>query len=71
MTRPASAGLEAQTAWITGTTTGIGRHAAMHLARAGHHVIATARNVAARATLRIEAAGLRRDGGTLDGMRER
>jgi len=57
---------DAQTVLITGTTTGIGRHAALHLARAGHHVIATGRNAAALAALRVEAEGLRLDVVTLD-----
>ncbi len=57
---------DAQAVLITGTTTGIGRHAALHLARAGHHVIATGRNAAALETLRVEAAGLRLDVVTLD-----
>src|SRR5689334_15561410 len=37
---------------ITGATGGIGRHAALHLARAGHRVFATGRNRAALDRLR-------------------
>ena len=58
--------MDAPTVPITGTTTGIGRHAALHLAREGHHVIATGRNAASLETLRVEAAGLRLDIVTLD-----
>ncbi len=57
---------DVQTILITGTTTGIGRHAALHLARAGHHLIATGRSTKALEALRVEAAGLRLDVVTLD-----
>ncbi len=43
---------------ITGATAGIGRHAALTLARRGHTVIATGRREDALASLQTEAAGL-------------
>jgi len=51
---------------ITGATAGIGRATALHLAKQGHHVIATGRKVAELAKLREEAAGMKLDTLTLD-----
>lgn len=45
----------AKTILITGATAGIGRHAALHLARRGHRVIATGRNQFVLDDLRAEA----------------
>ena len=47
-----------QTILITGATAGIGRFAALYLARKGHRVFASGRNETALAKLRAEAAGL-------------
>jgi short-subunit dehydrogenase len=43
---------------ITGATAGIGRFTALHLAKRGHHVIASGRKVAELTKLREEAAAL-------------
>jgi short-subunit dehydrogenase len=42
---------------ITGATAGIGRETALHLAKLGHHVIASGRKVAELAKLKEEATG--------------
>jgi len=60
-----------RTILITGATAGIGRHAALHLARKGHRVFATGRRQAALDTLREEAAGTRLETLTLDVTDER
>src|SRR5262245_52213112 len=49
--------------FITGATAGIGRTTALHLARLGHHVIASGRKAAELAKLATEALG---QGGKLD-----
>jgi short-subunit dehydrogenase len=43
---------------ITGATSGIGKHAALHLLARGHRVIASGRNPGALDRLRLEAPGL-------------
>ena len=45
-----------KTILITGATTGIGRHAALRLARSGHRVIATGRDTDALEALRVEGS---------------
>jgi len=51
---------------ITGATAGIGRTTALHLAKEGHHVIATGRKAAELDKLLSEAAGLKLDTLILD-----
>ena len=51
---------------VTGATAGIGRMSALHLARQGHHVIASGRKVAELAKLKSEAAGFKLDTLVLD-----
>src|SRR3954469_20093626 len=55
-----------KTVLITGATAGIGRMTALHLAKLGHHVIATGRKVAELAKLKEEAGALRVDTLLLD-----
>ena len=51
---------------ITGATAGIGRMTALHLAKQGHHVIATGRKVAELAKLKEEAGATKLDTLVLD-----
>ncbi|MEO7733306.1 MAG: SDR family oxidoreductase [Kofleriaceae bacterium] len=53
----------AKTILITGATAGIGRTTALHLAKLGHHVIASGRKVTELAKLQVDAKGL---AGTID-----
>jgi short-subunit dehydrogenase len=55
-----------KTVLITGATSGIGRVTALHLAKEGHHVIATGRKAAELTRLAVEAEGLRLDTLRLD-----
>ncbi len=55
-----------KTILITGATAGIGRVTALHLARQGHHVIASGRKRAELAKLKSEATGLELDTLELD-----
>jgi short-subunit dehydrogenase len=51
---------------ITGATAGIGRFTALHLAKLGHHVIASGRKLDELAKLKAEAKGLQLDTLALD-----
>jgi NAD(P)-dependent dehydrogenase (short-subunit alcohol dehydrogenase family) len=51
---------------VTGATAGIGRMTALHLAKLGHHVIASGRKPAELAKVKEEAAGLELDTVLLD-----
>ena len=55
-----------KTVLITGATAGIGRFTALHLAKLGHHVIASGRKVTELEKLKAEAAGLSLDTVVLD-----
>jgi short-subunit dehydrogenase len=56
----------AKTVLVTGATAGIGRMTALHLAKLGHHVIATGRKLAELAALKTEAGSLKLDTVPLD-----
>jgi NAD(P)-dependent dehydrogenase (short-subunit alcohol dehydrogenase family) len=57
---------KSKTVLITGATSGIGRMTALHLARLGHHVIASGRKANELTKLREEAKGLKLDTVLLD-----
>jgi NAD(P)-dependent dehydrogenase (short-subunit alcohol dehydrogenase family) len=56
----------AKTVLITGATAGIGKHAALHLARQGFHVFATGRRKEALAELKAQTEGLKLETFELD-----
>jgi short-subunit dehydrogenase len=58
--------ITSKTVLITGATAGIGRMTALHLAKQGHHVIASGRKVAELDKLKAEAIGLTLDTLVLD-----
>jgi NAD(P)-dependent dehydrogenase (short-subunit alcohol dehydrogenase family) len=58
--------ITSKTVLITGATAGIGRMTALHLAKLGHHVIASGRKVAELAKLKEEAGSLKLDTLVLD-----
>jgi len=51
---------------VTGATAGIGRMTALHLAKLGHHVIASGRKLPELAALKAEAGSLQLDTVALD-----
>jgi NAD(P)-dependent dehydrogenase (short-subunit alcohol dehydrogenase family) len=57
VTEEEGAALNPRILFITGATAGIGRHAALHFARRGDHVIASGRNAGKLASLQAEAEG--------------
>jgi NAD(P)-dependent dehydrogenase (short-subunit alcohol dehydrogenase family) len=56
----------AKTVLVTGATAGIGRHAALYLAKKGYHVFATGRRKEALTELKAQAEGLKLETFELD-----